>query len=109
MDILWKSIVGGVVTGMIVWLSKRGSILPGIIPLFPTFALIALYIVGMKGDAGGFRQTCLAGIKTIPAYLVFLGACYFCIQKAGFRVALLSGLAVWFATALIVFLGPKYL
>jgi membrane protein GlpM len=29
--------------------------LPGILPLFPTFALIALPIVGAKGDTTGFR------------------------------------------------------
>lgn len=108
MDILWKSIVGGVLTGIIVWLSKRGNVLPGILPLFPTFALIALYIVGMKGDAGGFRETCLATAKTIPAYLAFVGACYFSIERVDFRIALIFGLAIWFLIALTIFLAPKY-
>ena len=44
MDILWKGIVGGLVTAAIVWLSRRGNTLPGILPLFPTFALIALLV-----------------------------------------------------------------
>jgi uncharacterized membrane protein (GlpM family) len=67
MDMIWKGIVGGLVTAAIVWLSRRGNILPGILPLFPTFALVALLIVGAKHDTSGFRQACLAGAKTIPA------------------------------------------
>src|ERR1700743_3495919 len=72
MEMVWKGIVGGLITAVIVWLSKRGNTLPGILPLFPTFALIALLIVGAKGNDTGFREACIAGAKTIPAYLAFL-------------------------------------
>jgi len=78
MDILWKGIVGGLVTAAIVWLSRRGNTLPGILPLFPTFALIALLVVGAKKrPCPDFREACVAGAKTIPAYLAFLAVCYF--------------------------------
>lgn len=30
MDIVWKGVVGGLVTALIVWASKRGNLLPGI-------------------------------------------------------------------------------
>jgi membrane protein GlpM len=109
MDILWKGVVGGLVTAAIVWLSKRGNTLPGILPLFPTFAVIALLVVGAKGDAAGFRQACLAGVKTIPAYLAFLLVCYFAIGVVDFRIATLLGLAVWLVAALGIFLGPTFL
>lgn len=104
MDILWKSIIGGILTGIIVWLAKKGNILPGIIPLFPTFGLIALYIVGMKNDTLAFQQTCAASMKTIPAYLVFLIVCYFFIKTVDFRITLALGLSIWFVTALAIFL-----
>jgi uncharacterized membrane protein (GlpM family) len=71
MDIVRTGIAGGLVTAAIVFLSRRGIMLPGILPLFPTFALIALLIVGAKGDDSGFREACLAGARTIPAYLAF--------------------------------------
>src|SRR5947209_17965036 len=83
MDILWKGLIGGVVTALIVWASKRGDVLPGILPLAPTFAVIALVAVGSKGGDDGFRTTCLAGAKTIPAYLVFLATCYLLIGRIG--------------------------
>ena len=108
MDMVWKGIFGGLVTAAIVWLSRRGNTLPGILPLFPTFALIALLIVGAKGDTGGFRQACIAGAKTIPAYLAFLAVCYVAIGRVDYRIALLGGLAAWFIVALAVFLAPRW-
>ena len=108
MDMIWKGIVGCLVTAAIVWLSRRGNTLPGILPLFPTFALIALLIVGAKHDTSGFRQACLAGAKTIPAYLAFLAVCYFAIGRVDYRLALLGGLAAWFIVALGIFLAPRW-
>jgi uncharacterized membrane protein (GlpM family) len=108
MDMVWKGIVGGLVTAAIVWLSRRGNILPGVLPLFPTFALITLLIVGAKHDTTGFRQACLAGAKTIPAYLAFLAVCWFAIGRVDYRLALLGGLAAWFVVALGIFLAPRW-
>jgi uncharacterized membrane protein (GlpM family) len=108
MDMIWKGIVGGLVTAAIVWLSRRGNTLPGILPLFPTFALIALLIVGAKHDTSGFRQACLAGAKTIPAYLAFLAVCWFAVERVDYRLALLGGLAAWFIVALGIFLAPRW-
>jgi membrane protein GlpM len=106
-DILWKGLIGGVVTALIVWASKRGDVLPGILPLAPTFAVIALIAVGAKGNDDGFRTTCLAGAKTIPAYLVFLGTCYLLIGRVDYRLAILGGLVAWLIAALVIFLGPR--
>ncbi len=35
MDALWKGLLGDVVTALIVVASKRGNVLPGILPLAP--------------------------------------------------------------------------
>ena len=92
MDVVWKGLLGGLVTALIVLASKRGNILPGILPLAPTFAVIALLAVGSKGDPVGFKDACLAGAKTIPAYLVFLVACYLLIDRVDYRLAIVGGL-----------------
>jgi uncharacterized membrane protein (GlpM family) len=109
MDIVWKGIVGGLMTAAIVWLSKRGNTLPGILPLFPTFALIALLIVGARNSTSGFREACIAGAKTIPAYLAFLAVCYFAIDRVDYRIAVLGGLAAWLIVALGIFLAPRWI
>ncbi len=107
-DVLWKAIVGGLVTALIVLASKRGNVLPGILPLAPTFAVIALLAVGSKGDPAGFREACLAGVKTIPAYLTFLGVCWLAAGRMDYRLAILSGLVAWLIAAAITFLAPRY-
>lgn len=109
MDVLWKGVVGGLVTAAIVLASRRGNILPGILPLAPTFAIIALLAVGAKGEAGAFRETCLAGIRTIPAYLVFLGVAWWLGSALDFRLAILAALGAWLAVALLIFVGPRWL
>ncbi|MBL8643582.1 MAG: GlpM family protein [Rhodospirillaceae bacterium] len=108
MDILWKGVVGGLLTALIVWLSKRGNVLPGILPLFPIFAIIALIVVGAKGSVEGFKEAALAGAKTIPAYLAFLAACYLAIDHMDYRMALVLALAVWVAVVLTAFLLPRW-
>jgi uncharacterized membrane protein (GlpM family) len=109
MDVLWKGLVGGLVTIAIVLASRRGNILPGILPLAPTFAIIALLAVGAKGEAAGFRETCLAGMRTIPAYLVFLGVTWWLGHNLDYRLAILGGLTAWLVAALAIFLGPRLL
>jgi uncharacterized membrane protein (GlpM family) len=108
MDMIWKGIVGGLVTAAIVWLSRRGNTLPGILPLFPTFGLIALLVVGTKNGNPGFQEACIAAAKTIPAYLAFLAVCYFAVDRVDYRIAVLGGLAAWLIVALGIFLIPRW-
>lgn len=109
MDILWKAIAGGLMTALIAWAAKRGTVLPGILPLFPSLGLISLWLVGSRGDAAGFRQACVAGAKTIPAYLVYLAVCWFLAPRMDFRLALLAALGAWLVVALAIFLLPARL
>src|SRR5512142_1934975 len=95
MDIVWKAAVGALVTAIIAWAAKQGDILPGIVPLFPTFTLIALVAVGTKGDPHGFQQTCVAAMKTFPAYAAFLLMSYLLIPRYGYRLTLALALGVW--------------
>ena len=106
MDVPWKGLPGGIVTALIVLASKRGNVLPGILPLAPIFALLA---VGANAGTGGFRTACLASVRTIPACLVFLGACYLLIDWMDYRLAILGGLAAWLVAALAIFVAPRYL
>ena len=109
MDILWKAIVGGLMTALIAWAARRGTVLPGILPLFPSLGLISLWLVGSRGDAAGFRQACVAGAKTIPAYLAYLAVCWILAPRMDFRLALLAALGAWLVVALAIFLLPARL
>jgi membrane protein GlpM len=107
MSILVKAIIGGLMTALIASLSTRGNVLPGIVPLFPTLTLITLCIVGSKGDPHGFQETCIATLKTLPAYVVFVVVCYLSIRRVSSKAALLLGLTGWLVAALIMFLVPR--
>ena len=109
MSILIKALLGGLMTALIAWASTKGNVLPGILPLFPTLTLIALTIVGTQGSAQDFRETCIATLKTLPAYLVFVLICAVAIKRVNFKAALLLGLGGWLLAALIVFWAPKAL
>ena len=106
MVIVWKGIAGGLVTAAIVFLSRRGNTLPGILPLFPTLPLAF--------DRRRQRRRCrvpgsLPGRRRAnPAYLAFLAVCYFAAGRVDYRIALLGGLAAWFIVALGVFLAPRW-
>jgi uncharacterized membrane protein (GlpM family) len=63
-------------------------------------------VIEAKGDSAGFRETCIAGAKTIPAYLAFLGICYLAAGRTDDRIAIGSGLAAWLVVALGIFLAP---
>jgi uncharacterized membrane protein (GlpM family) len=108
LELILKGIGGGLLTALIVWLSRRGATLPGILPLFPTFAVIALLVVGARGDAAGFRVACSAGARTIPAYLAFLGIAYLAVGRFDYRLAVGLGLVAWFAVALAMFVAPRW-
>lgn len=107
MDVIWKGAIGGIVTALIVLASKKGDVLPGVLPLAPTFAVIALLAVGAKGDPEGFRTACLAGAKTMPAYLLFLGVCWLLVGRIDYRLAILGGLAAWSVAAYLMFVLPQ--
>jgi membrane protein GlpM len=103
MDILWKALVGGAVTALIAILSKRGNVLPGVLPLFPTFGMIALAIVGAKGEPGAMRETAWATIKTLPAFFAFAATAGWLSAYVDYRLAILAGLAAWGAVVALVF------
>ena len=45
----------------------------------------------------------------MPAYLIFLAACYLLIDRVDYRLAIVGGLGAWLAAALAVFLAPRLL
>ena len=55
------------------------------------------------------KETCLATLKTLPSYVVFVVVCYLAIRKMRSQGALLCGLGAWLLVTLLIFLGPNIL
>ena len=101
-----KSLLGAVAVLIIAMLSKSKSYyIAGLVPLFPTFALIAHFIVWSERGMEALRQTALVGIHSlIPSAADLISVFYF-----SYRLSLVGTLTaatlVWvmFASMLLAF------
>ena len=73
MDLLLKAALGAAVVVILAALAKtRNYYIAGLVPLFPTFALIAHYIVGKGRSLDDLKTTILFGMWSIIPYFVYL-------------------------------------
>lgn len=66
MDLVLKALLGGAIVVIIAALAKtKNYYIAGLVPLFPTFALIAHYIVGKGRSIEDLKATILFGMWSI--------------------------------------------
>ncbi|XBS71850.1 GlpM family protein [Acerihabitans sp. KWT182] len=105
MNLLLKALTGAIVVLLIALLSKtRNYYLAGLLPLFPTFALIAHYIVGNERGPEALRTTILFGIWAVIPYLSYLVSLYFLIGSLRLSYALLCAVLFWAVAAWLLIL-----
>ena len=91
-----KSLLGALAVLLIAILSKsRIFFIAGLVPLFPTFALIAHYIVGTERSIADLRETALFGLWSLLPYAVYLLAVYWLCLKHSLPVTLLLATLLW--------------
>ncbi|HBN54371.1 MAG TPA: hypothetical protein DD456_10240 [Stenotrophomonas sp.] len=71
-----------------------------LVPLFPTFALIAHYIVGTERSGADLQKTALFGLWSLFPYAGYLVAVYFGSVRWPLAVTLGVATAVWVLMAL---------
>ena len=93
-----KAFMGAVIVVLfsLVAESKRFSYLAGIIPLFPTFALIGQAFVYHQQGAQAVKKVALFGILSLILYLAFLLGIYFLTDKIGYLKACAVSIGFWF-------------
>lgn len=105
MSLLFKCILGALAVLAIALLSKtRNFYIAGLVPLFPTFALIAHYIVGSERSAEALRTTALFGLASLVPYAVYLGVVYWLAVRASLPVTLMLATLAWCAAAGVLLL-----
>ncbi|AKP32181.1 GlpM family protein [Yersinia aleksiciae] len=103
MGLLLKALIGASVVVLIGVLSKtRNYYIAGLIPLFPTFALIAHYIVGKERSIEALRTTIIFGLWAIIPYFVYLISLYFFIGHLRLSQALAAAVLCWVIVAWIL-------
>ena len=102
--------IGALVVLIIALFSKSKSFyIAGLVPLFPTFALIAHYIVGSQRTVTDLRATLLFSMCSIVPYFAYLIAAYFFSYRFSLVYCLLFATIVWIiAAALLLMIWQRY-
>ncbi|PIJ51377.1 hypothetical protein BL250_01390 [Erwinia sp. OLTSP20] len=110
MGLLLKALLGAGVVVLIGLLSRsRNYYIAGLIPLFPTFALIAHYIVGSERNLDALRNTIIFGMWAIVPYFVYLFALYWLAGIWRLPLALAGAVICWLVAAwLLIMLWVKW-
>ena len=98
-----KCVLGAVAVLLIALLSKSKSFfVAGLVPLFPTFALIAHYVVGTERSATDLRTTAHFGLWSLIPYAIYLLVVYWLSVRFALATTLLLATAAWAVTAVIL-------
>lgn len=95
-----KSLLGALAVLLIALLSQtRNFALAGLVPLFPTFALIAHAIVGAERGAADLRSTALFGLFSLLPYAIYLLTVFALCLRLGLAATLTAATLAWMAAA----------
>jgi membrane protein GlpM len=99
-NLLLKALIGALMVLLIGVLSRtRNYYIAGLLPLFPTFALMAHYIVGSERGTADLKTTILFGLWSVIPYLAYLTSLYWLVDRLRLVPALLVALAIWCVVA----------
>ncbi|MBT3393551.1 MAG: hypothetical protein HN411_00360 [Waddliaceae bacterium] len=109
-DLSVKAIIGALVVVAIGLVTKtRYYFLAGLLPLFPTFALMGHYIAGNANTPEQFREIVIFGMLAIIPYFIYLGTVYFFHTKMTLIPTLSVGVIAWaLSSVILVFIWNRY-
>ena len=103
LSLFLKSLLGAAAVLVIAFFSKsRVFYIAGLVPLFPTFALIAHVIVAQEKGAEALRQTALFGIWSLIPYFIYLLLVYLLAERLSLWGCLGAAGLGWAAAAAVL-------
>ncbi|CAI8936380.1 MULTISPECIES: GlpM family protein [Pseudomonas] len=103
MDLFFKALLGAAVVLIIAALSKtKNYYIAGLVPLFPTFALIAHYIVGKGRSIEDLKTTIVFGMWSIIPYFVYLATLYVMVDRLRLEASLAVAAVAWLMAATVL-------
>ena len=103
MDLILKAALGAAVVIVLAMLAKtKNYYIAGLVPLFPTFALIAHYIVGKERSLDDLKTTIVFGMWSIIPYFVYLAALYVLVDRMRLEASLALAAVAWLIAATIL-------
>ncbi|HVI51045.1 MAG TPA: GlpM family protein [Candidatus Sulfotelmatobacter sp.] len=108
-SLLLKCATGALAVLFIALLSRsKNFAVAGLVPLFPTFALIAHYIVGSERSAEDLRATALFGLWSLLPYTLYLVTVYLLSTRQPLAVTLTAAALAWtVAAGVLLFVWPR--
>jgi membrane protein GlpM len=105
LSLLLRALIGAAAVVLIALLAKtRNYFIAGLVPLFPTFALIGHFIVGTERGPSDLRTTAVFGLWSLLPYAAYLAAVYFLAGRMAISWTLVTATAVWIAAAAVLIL-----
>lgn len=103
MDLVLKALLGGAVVLIMAALAKtKNYYIAGLVPLFPTFALIAHYIIGRGRSVEDLKATILFGMWSIIPYFLYLATLYLLVDRLRLEASLALAVLAWLVAAFIL-------
>ncbi|WP_171017067.1 GlpM family protein [Pseudomonas sp. G(2018)] len=98
-----KATLGAAVVVILAALSKtRNYYIAGLVPLFPTFALIAHYIVGKGRSIDDLKTTIVFGMWSIIPYFIYLATLYLMVDRMRLEASLAVAAVAWLMAATVL-------
>jgi membrane protein GlpM len=102
-DLIFKALLGAAVVVILAALAKtRNYYIAGLVPLFPTFALIAHYIVGKDRSIDDLKTTIVFGMWSIIPYFVYLATLYVMVDRLRLEASLAVAAVAWLMAATVL-------
>jgi membrane protein GlpM len=96
MALFLKCLLGAIAVLLIALLAKSKSFfIAGLVPLFPTFTLIAHYVVGSERSPADLRKTARFGLWSLLPYTVYLLPVYWLSVRVTLGATLACATAAW--------------
>ncbi len=103
MDLIFKAALGAAVVVILAMLAKtKNYYIAGLVPLFPTFALIAHYIVGKGRSIDDLKTTIVFGMWSIIPYFVYLATLYVMVDRLRLEASLAVAAVAWLMAATVL-------
>jgi len=101
-----KSLLGAAAVLLISLVSRtRYVYLAGLVPLFPTFALIAHVLVASERGAAALRETALFGLASLLPYGLYLLTVFLLAEKLRLPWVLTTATLIWMLAAALLLWG----
>lgn len=103
MDLILKATLGAAVVVILAALAKtKNYYIAGLVPLFPTFALIAHFIVGKSRSLDDLKTTIVFGMWSIIPYFVYLATLYVMVDRMRLEASLAVAAVAWLMAATVL-------